>query len=253
MERLLIVPAAGRGSRLGVDRPKALVEIDGRPMIDHVIGLCHPHLRRVTVVAHPSFSQRMREHLVARWHALDPHVVEQASPTGMLDAILAAEPIVARFRPDRLWILWCDQVGVLPSTMSRIVEAERVHPEAALIFPTVHRAAPYIHFPRDDAGRLTGVLQRREGDRMPVEGESDMGVFALAAAAFGEYLSRFAAESTPGAATGERNFLPFIPWLAARAEVATVPCTDPREAVGVNTPEELRAMERWLRERGLRT
>src|SRR6266545_4141881 len=49
-----------------------------------------------------------------------------------------------------------------------------------------------------------------------------------------------------GRGTGERNFLPFIPWLAQRARVATFPCTDPREAIGINTPEELRRMEEWM-------
>ena len=49
-----------------------------------------------------------------------------------------------------------------------------------------------------------------------------------------------------GRGTGERNFVPFVPWLAQRAEVVTFPCTDEREAVGINTPEELRMMEAWI-------
>jgi len=53
----------------------------------------------------------------------------------------------------------------------------------------------------------------------------------------------------PGTTTGERNFLPFVPWLAQRRLVATFPCTDPMEAVGINTPDELRQVEAWLRSR----
>jgi hypothetical protein len=35
--------------------------------------------------------------------------------------------------------------------------------------------------------------------------------------------------------------------------VTTIPCTDPREAIGINTPEELQHLERWLRERPVET
>ena len=84
---------------------------------------------------------------------------------------------------------------------------------------------------------------------MPAEGESDMGLFSLSRQAFERDLRAYARELTRGAATGERNFLPFIPWLAARDTVVTFPCTDPMEAVGVNTPDELQAVETWLRSR----
>ena len=53
----------------------------------------------------------------------------------------------------------------------------------------------------------------------------------------------------PGRGTGERNFLPFIPWLAGRKPVVTFPCTDPMEALGINTPEDLQQVEAWLRSR----
>ncbi len=75
---------------------------------------------------------------------------------------------------------------------------------------------------------------------MPDEGETDAGLFSLSRAAYFDLLPQFAVEPTPhGAATRERNFLPFIPWLHARAEVVTVPCVSWIESVGVNTPEDV--------------
>ena len=84
---------------------------------------------------------------------------------------------------------------------------------------------------------------------MPTRGESDMGLFSLSRGAYCTLLPQFAGETVSGRGTGERNFLPFVPWLAARAPVATIPCTDPREAIGINTPEDLQQVEAWLRER----
>ena len=83
---------------------------------------------------------------------------------------------------------------------------------------------------------------------MPTDGESDMGLFALTRDVFENDLQRYSRHAAIGGGTGERNFLPFIPWFASRARVATFPCTDPMEALGVNTPEDLRIMEAWLRE-----
>ncbi len=63
----------------------------------------------------------------------------------------------------------------------------------------------------------------------------------------------FAAAPGTGTATGERNFLPFIPWASARGGVVTFPCTDPSEAIGVNTPDDLEVVERTLRQRATET
>ena len=216
-------------------------------MVDHLLDAFTPFVSAVVVVAHPLFATRMREHLASRAE-LPWTVVEQARPTGMLDAILIGARAAEVEHADRAWIVWCDQVAVLVSTLTRLADTERRDP-ADVIFPTVSGSAPYIHFPRDAEGRIVEVLQRREGDVMPEYGESDMGVFSLSAAALRKELPAFDRATTSGAGTGERNFLPFIPWLARRSRVLTVPCTDPREAVGINTPEELASVESWLRER----
>ena len=250
MRRLLIVPAAGLGSRLNSPVPKVLVPVGGRPMLDRLIELSAPFVQAIAVVAHPSFSAAVGSHLDrTRGSGLLYGVVEQPSPTGMLDAIMAAAPMVSADQPDSVWILWGDQVAVLPQTMARLAEVMSRQPAPPLAFPTVAASDPYIHFPRDASGRITGVLQRREGDTMPADGESDIGLFAMSRQTYERRLPEYAAVASPGRGTRERNFLPFIPWLAALDDVETFPCTDPREARGINTPEDLREVEAWLQSR----
>jgi bifunctional UDP-N-acetylglucosamine pyrophosphorylase/glucosamine-1-phosphate N-acetyltransferase len=237
---VLIVPAAGAGSRLGGDRPKILVPVAGRPMIDRLVDLYRPFADTIVVVAHPSFSARLRGPF---------EVVEQHERSGMLDAVLLGAPTVARVRPDEVWVTWGDQVGVLPATVARLAAAMASADRPAGALPVVTRRDPYIHFDRDASGRLQAVRQRREGDAMPAVGEGDMGVFALSRDAFERQLPAYAVAVARGTGTGERNFVPFMPWLAQRARVVTFPCADEREAIGVNTPEELRFMEEWLASR----
>ena len=242
--RVLIVPAAGLGTRLGADRPKLLVEVGGIPMIDRLLGLFASAVDRAVVVVHPSFEREVRAHLDRP--PVPVTTVVQHLPTGMLDAIMLAESAVRNAAPDEVWISWCDQVAIHPVTIHRLAELTSGHPDAAVVMPTVSRPIPYIHLQRDGTGRIVEILHRREGDAMPDEGESDMGLFALPRASFSELLPRFAREVGLGTTTGERNFLPFIVWAGAGHEVVTFPSVDDMEAVGVNTPEELKAVEDYL-------
>lgn len=245
--RVLVIPAAGMGTRLRSPLPKVLVPILGRPMLDWLLDLYVAQVERVVVVANPSSRTLVSEHLSRR--GVPATVVVQEQPTGMLDAILLAAPVVEASAAGSVWITWCDQVGIHTSTIERLAVLSSAHPSAAIVMPTCTRPEPYIHFERDAAHRITRVLHRREGDAMPGVGEGDMGLFCLSRRAFVEELPRYAANAERGAATGERNFLPFI----ARAEhlggVVTYPCVDPEESIGVNTPEEVVLLERYLQAR----
>ena len=244
--RVLIVPAAGLGSRLLSPLPKLLVPVAGTPMIDRLFDLYAGPAPRTVIVCNPASRPQVEAHVRLR---PEVGVAVQPEPTGMLDAITIGIAAAKPFEPRSVWITWCDQVGVHPRTLENLAERCERSPEAPLIMPTVRRADPYIHLERDPTGRIVRVLHRREGDAMPEHGESDMGVFALSAEAAFELLPAYAREVVAGAGTGERNFLPFIPWVARRAGVITFPSEEPEEAIGVNTPEELRTVEAYLRRR----
>ena len=244
VSRLLVVPAAGIGSRLGATLPKLLVPVAGVPMIDRILALYQGVIERAVVVVNPASASEVARHLSTRNNSVTIDLVEQPEPTGMLDAILLAAPIAAG--ANGVWVTWCDQVAVHPRTIEQLADLTSGGIIVPFAMPTVRRANPYIHFARDDSGRITRVLHRREGDAMPREGESDMGLFAMSGRVFREDLPRFAREVEIGQATGERNFLPFIPSLARTETIVTFPCEDPMEAVGVNTPEELRLVEQYL-------
>jgi bifunctional UDP-N-acetylglucosamine pyrophosphorylase/glucosamine-1-phosphate N-acetyltransferase len=242
--RALVVPAAGRGSRLGGTVPKALVEVAGRPMIGWLITLYRPWVSGVVVVAHPTTREAIRD--VVQDYDLPSDVVVQAEPTGMLDAVVLGCVATARWSPERVWITWCDQIAVHPDTVARLADREG---ESSVALPLMTRDSPYIHFDRAADGRIVAVRQRREGHVMPERGDSDMGLFSLSAHAAMVDLPVFATRATPDAGTGERNFLPFIPFAAARGSVVTIPATEDIEAVGINTPEELARVEAHLKAR----
>jgi molybdopterin-guanine dinucleotide biosynthesis protein A len=243
MDNVVLIPAAGRGSRLGSDRPKALVPVNGMSMIEHLLRLYAPIADRFVIVVAPGMEDGMARACAALPCAFD--IAFQREPTGMLDAILAGYDRIMALRPQRVWVTWCDQIAVHPDTVGRLRRFAGPPFSPALAMPTVLRREPYIHLERAPGGRITRVLQRREGDAMPASGESDMGLFNLSLDAY-RLLPEFAHEAAVGAGTGERNFLPFIAWLQARADVITIPATDPMESVGINTPDELARISVYL-------
>src|SRR5688572_4063698 len=173
MERLLIVPAAGAGTRLGHHLPKLLVPVDGVPMIARVLTLYRGLASRAVVVVQPAALPEVRKQLAAPPMPVD--LVAQQQPTGMLDAILLAAPVVQRWQPRRVWITWCDQIALLPATLARLRAIDDTAPAPALVFPTCRTSDPYVHIQRDAHGRIIGVFHRREGDPMPEAGETDAG------------------------------------------------------------------------------
>lgn len=245
---VLIIPAAGLGSRLKLHGPKALYRIHGKPMIDYLFALHGPFVSHIVVVVHPSFEQEVRQHC----DSLGTKVLysRQEQPTGMLDAILSPMNRPSDVDSSRVWITWCDQIAVHASTAQTLAQVGEQDPEASLILPTAPQSNPYIHIERTADGRVGRILQRREGDQMPDLGESDMGLFSLSREAYFADLPMFAASANAGAQTRERNFLPFLPWLSERhRRVRTFPCRDPREAIGVNDQDDVRAVEAYLAER----
>ncbi len=248
MNRLLIIPAAGLGSRLKSSTPKVLFPVNGRPMIDYLLDLYAPVVERFILVLHPSFEEAVRLHCAI--HPLQIEYVLQESPTGMLDAILIPQERVRRYQPTSVWITWCDQIAVHPKTIMKLLKLSRQYSDTALIFPTVVRPNPYIHLIRNDWQEIVNILHRREGDDLPEVGESDIGLFCLSQEAYFDLLTDFSSGVVRGNVTRERNFLPFIPWLYGRAKVRTFPGHNEIESVGINTVIDLHRVENYLRNEG---
>jgi bifunctional UDP-N-acetylglucosamine pyrophosphorylase/glucosamine-1-phosphate N-acetyltransferase len=246
-DTVLIIPAAGAGTRLQSTTPKVLSPVNGRAMIDHLFDRYRHAARQFVLVVHPSFESDVRRHVEQIAPLVDVAYATQPEPTGMLDAILLASH-AAKNTTRRVWITWCDQIGVHPDTITTLTRMSDERSDAPAIFPTARQENPYIHLDRDAGGQITAIRQRREGDAMPPVGESDMGLFSLSPDAYFHLLPQFGREAMGATTTHERNFLPFMPWLVQRGHtVLTFPSTNEIEAVGINTPEDRQRLEEYLR------
>lgn len=242
-----IVPAAGRGTRLGHSGAKLLYDIAGEPILRHLERQLSQVADGIVLVVSPEGFEPVQRAAEALTTPVELAVQEH--PTGMADAVLASRAAPLAASAALLLVVWGDQVTLRAETLRRLVTL-REETDADLALPTRTVPKPYIHVQRDAAGRPLRVLQARERNAMPAIGESDCGVFLLRREGFYERLAAYVdSPSERGAVTGEINFLPFLvsPHAGFR-RICALRGVDPRETLGVNTPEDAILAQRYLRE-----
>lgn len=239
-----VIPAAGRGTRMGFDKPKILYPVAGRPILEWLMELLLPFCETVALVVSPSGRSAVEEKL----RELAPgrcRTVVQEQPTGMGDAVAIGLEAV---ETPHVAVVWGDQVALRSQSVEACLRIHQGWLAPRITCPTVLRSDPYIHFLRGPHGELCGVLQAREGDPMPSVGESDTGFFCFRTQDLRALLEeRRASPEARGRLTGEFNLLPLIP-LAARQQgaVLTPRLMEIEETVGVNSPEDAIAVEHYL-------
>jgi bifunctional UDP-N-acetylglucosamine pyrophosphorylase / glucosamine-1-phosphate N-acetyltransferase len=226
-----LIPAAGRGSRLGTDTPKILAPLTER---DTIWSVLHAKLAPLVDHIHLVLSPDGSEAFGARPPNVSSSI--QPVPLGMGDAIFGAGAVWTQF--DAVLIVWGDQVFVSTGTLRRALDALASTPRHAVL-PVTRMERPYVEY-LFDGTKLVKVLQSREGDLTTTNGFSDVGTFLLGTAGLTEAWDDYLAKASRGSATGEINFLPFLPFLSAQGWTMTpLEVADATEARGINTMEDL--------------
>ncbi|MES9540549.1 NTP transferase domain-containing protein [Actinomadura sp. NPDC000600] len=231
-----VIPAAGRGTRLGLGVPKILLELGGGVTVWHLL---HRRLRPVAghvhVVVSPEGEAPFRRAAAEEIARGTVSVSIQETPAGMGDAVFGAAPHWDGH--DTLLVVWGDQAGLSTRTARRVV---RAHRPGGLTIPLVAMPDPYVEYELA-GGRLLRIRQSREGDECRPGGLGDVGVFCLGTAGLVDAWNRYLADAARGDVTGEVNFLPFLTHLSREEgrEVTVVPVADADEARGINTRDDL--------------
>lgn len=159
--RTAMVLAAGLGTRmrpLTDHRPKALVEVAGRPLIDHVLDRLAAAGVETAVVNVHHFADQMQTHLAGRRH---PRVLISDERAGLLDsgggiakaaALLGRDPIFV-CNIDNLWI-----EGAKPALQALVDVWDPQRMDICILLAPRARTYGFERpegFLRDEQGRLT--------------------------------------------------------------------------------------------------
>ena len=235
-----VIPAAGRGTRLGGAGPKILTPLTVR---DTIWSILHAKLSPLVDHIHLVLSPEG----AAGFPALPAGVSYsiQNEPIGMGDAIFRGYDLWSKY--DAVLVVWGDQVFVSNDTLECAIGALDTSRRHAVL-PVTRMAQPYVEYVFQGP-RLTKVLQTREGDTTTPNGFSDVGTFLLATDGLKAAWDNYLTAAPRGAGTDEINFLPFLPFLSSKGWAITpVEVSDETEARGINTKEDLAFFQRLYSE-----
>lgn len=236
MSTCAIIPAAGKGSRLGMSMPKILVPIAKEKTIWTILyQLFSPHVDQIHVVLAESAREAFLSQLSESQKAKTTTSVQMV-PLGMGDAIFGAYQYWSKY--SQIVVVWGDQVNLSELTVGTVVQACKS--ERTLTLPLTLTENPYVQYDMVD-NRLTGVRQTREGDKTDRTGFSDIGLFGLSVSELLSAWQSYLKQGSMGESTGEINFLPFLTYLSSiqNWHIEKLIVADAAEARGVNTPEDL--------------
>lgn len=231
-----VIPAAGKGSRLGYDKPKLLYPVAGKTIAEHLVAKLTPFCSRIVFVTSRGGLAPISDYIQATSALRNAQAVYgfsyQITPLGMADAVRTG---VNRVSTSKTLILWGDQIAINPSTIGTCIAKH----ESVTVPVVLNAPSPYVHFGER-------VLQAREGDTMPPVGDSDVGMFLFNTALLKAWMPAYlTSKKAIGAKTGELNFLPLFDLLqCASVPVKFLPIASPLEALGVNTVEDAQTIEK---------
>ncbi len=242
-ELVLLVLAAGKGTRMRSRRPKVLHPVCGRPMLLHVTALGRGLGAKRCIAVVGSGQEEVRSAL-----AKEPvEIVVQAEPLGTAHALLQAREALEGHRGPIL-IVHGDQPLYRASTLETLLDVYRSRSaDLALLVSEFPNPTGYGRIVRGPDGRIGRIVEESEASpEVRALHEVNLGVYVAEAPFLFETLTRVVDRNEK-----REYFLPDIVELALEAghRVETATLDDWSEGLGVNDRVDLARAEAVLRRR----
>lgn len=158
MTLALVVVAAGSGARLGLDVPKAFVELAGHPLLLHAAGRLAPAVDRAVAVVPPDMIRRAEDLLRSVRDRQGRPVVVAAGGTSRSASVRAGLEAVA---------VSGDDVVAVHDAARPLVEVATLHAAVAAVVSGADAAAPGLavadtlkRVASDDPARVVATVDR---------------------------------------------------------------------------------------------
>ncbi|MDR1612904.1 MAG: NTP transferase domain-containing protein [Planctomycetota bacterium] len=233
------VLAAGKGTRMGGDRPKVLFEARGKPLIEWVLGaLSEAGVDDVVVVV------GYRKDDVVSTLPTGVRWVEQSPQLGTGHAVRCARGVFPG-NVENIIVTYGDMPLVTAATYRCLIEARAAFGAAAVFLAVpVTPDSRFGRVVRDSASNVLRIVEYK--DATPEErriGEGNAGVYCFAPRFLWNALEKIKNDN----AQGEYYLTDVVDVLISEGgRVEAILAADPLEGTGVNTPAELGEAEKAL-------
>jgi bifunctional UDP-N-acetylglucosamine pyrophosphorylase/glucosamine-1-phosphate N-acetyltransferase/UDP-N-acetylglucosamine pyrophosphorylase len=240
---LAIILAAGKGKRMASELPKVLVPVCGRPMVQYVIEAVRDvGVGRIVIVV------GFRADLVRRELAREAGVefVEQTEQLGTGHAVMQCRAQLAEHEGPVLILAGDSPMVQVSSLRALLAEYEKRRP--ACLFGTASKPDPagLGRVVRDENGEFQAIIEDKDAsaEQRAIK-EVNLSTYVFRPDALLAALERLTANNVQG-----EYYLTDCPGVLKTAgeRVEALCVLEPCEALSINTPEELAAVERAMRQ-----
>ncbi len=239
MQKIAVVMAAGKGTRMKSDLPKVLFPVCGRPMIEFVLdALEQAGIDRIIAVVGYR-SDLVRETLA---HRKNLEYAEQTQQLGTGHAVMMCrEQLQSHNGPVMVVAGDCPmiQVDSIRTMLQSYTEAD----PPACILGTAHKDDPFGlgRIVRDSHGEFTGIVEEKDAtEEQKKITEVNMSYYIFHAPDLLDALTHLKTDNSQG-----EYYITDAPLVLKKQgkKVLALPVLKPIESLGINTIDELKAVE----------
>ncbi len=235
----VIVLAAGQGTRMRSKMPKVLHPLAGIPMLQHVINAARqlPSAQLHIVVGHGA--EQVREQV----HGDDIHWVEQREQLGTGHAVQQALP---GLRDDSIALVLYGDIPLIRSETLQSLLAAVDDNSIGLLTAQFADPDGYGRIVRDSNGDVSAIVEQKDASAEQLDiNEVNTGFMAVATRNMQQWLPQLS-----NANAQSEYYLTDIIGMAAAQGVTIATCGPDfeQEVLGVNSRQQLIALERWFQQ-----
>ncbi|MEU6931198.1 bifunctional UDP-N-acetylglucosamine diphosphorylase/glucosamine-1-phosphate N-acetyltransferase GlmU [Streptomyces sp. NPDC046385] len=246
MAAVVVVLAAGEGTRMKSKTPKVLHEIAGRSLVGHVVSAARELEPEDLVVVVGHAREQVKGHLDERYAGTRTAVQEEQNGTG--HAVRMALGELGR-APEGTVVVVCGDTPLLSGETLRALAATHAADGNAVTVLTaeVPDATGYGRIVRDGAGAVTAIVEHKDAsDAQRAIREINSGVFAFDGVLLADALGKVRTDNSQG-----EEYLTDVLSILREAghRVGASVAVDHREILGINNRVQLAEARALLNQR----
>jgi bifunctional UDP-N-acetylglucosamine pyrophosphorylase/glucosamine-1-phosphate N-acetyltransferase len=172
----VLIPAAGKGSRMNLDTPKSLLKINSKSIISRIVNSLNKFDKTPVIIINPSHLKNFKKNFEKEKNK--PEFIYQDKALGMGNAVLKFKNSINFHKCKNLILIWGDIPYISSKTVKTIVD-KHLNNSNHFTFPTIDVSKPYTFVKRDKKGKVLKILESREHKYIPEFGEREIGLFVF--------------------------------------------------------------------------
>lgn len=241
-ELVVVILAAGKGTRMKSSLPKVLHKVGGMPMLQHVLDVADAAgaARKVVVVGHEA-------ELVEKMVGEQAQIALQAEQLGTGHAVMQTQAVLQNFCGTVMII--CGDTPLLEAVeLQKFYKCHVASKAAATVLTAVlYNPTGYGRILRDDSGNVQGIVEEKDAtDEQKTVKEINTGIYCVEAPLLFEVLATLTCDN----AQGEYYLTDVLAKLKTMGKNVGGVITDDSEMImGINSRRQLAEAEHIMRRR----